>query len=289
MFMQSNKHTPQGIFVTDLDGTLLCSDGTLADIDLQALKRLGQRGIVRVVATGRSIYSFTQAVNGDLPVDYVIFSTGAGIIKYPEGIVLRKVNLESEAVDRAVRVLIAAKLDFMIHRPIPDNHMFAYWWTGNTNPDFTHRLENYKGLCWSLDKNASGFGRAAQLLAVLPYSEPGPILDAIRCKLPDMNVIRTTSPLNGYSTWIEIFPPNVSKSFMVAWLANMLGIDPLSSLSIGNDYNDIDLLEWAADSFVVENAPNDLKERFSKVASNDRGGVAEAIEKWLEACKTVHI
>ena len=47
---------PTGLFVTDLDGTLLRSDRTFAADDLAALRRLGECGVVRVVATGRSLF-----------------------------------------------------------------------------------------------------------------------------------------------------------------------------------------------------------------------------------------
>jgi hydroxymethylpyrimidine pyrophosphatase-like HAD family hydrolase len=39
----------------------------------------------------------------------------------------------------------------------------------------------------------------------------------------------------------------------------------------------VDLLEWAAHSFVVENAPADMRAEFETVSSNDNGGVAEAV------------
>jgi hydroxymethylpyrimidine pyrophosphatase-like HAD family hydrolase len=74
----------------------------------------------------------------------------------------------------------------------------------------------------------------------------------------------------------------------VAWLTAEFDIDPGQTLSIGNDYNDLDLLEWTASSFVVENAPDDLKERFPVVASHNEGGVAEAIQRWLDTGKFKH-
>jgi hydroxymethylpyrimidine pyrophosphatase-like HAD family hydrolase len=54
---------------------------------------------------------------------------------------------------------------------------------------------------------------------------------------------------------------------------------------VGNDFNDLDLLEWAQTRFVTANAPPELKERFPTVASNDRCGVAEAIARWIEIMK----
>ena len=50
---------------------------------------------------------------------------------------------------------------------------------------------------------------------------------------------------------------------------------------MGNDYNDLDLLEWSAVSYVVKNAPADIRSRFANVASNNDGGVAEAAGYWI--------
>jgi hydroxymethylpyrimidine pyrophosphatase-like HAD family hydrolase len=38
----------------------------------------------------------------------------------------------------------------------------------------------------------------------------------------------------------------------------------------------------------VENAPDDLKDRFPVVASNNESGVAEAVERWLDTSKFKH-
>jgi hydroxymethylpyrimidine pyrophosphatase-like HAD family hydrolase len=73
----------------------------------------------------------------------------------------------------------------------------------------------------------------------------------------------------------------VSKSHAVAWLSAEFRLDATQTLSIGNDYNDLDLLEWTASSFVVENAPDEIKDRFSVVASHNDSGVAEAVQRWL--------
>ena len=114
-----------------------------------------------------------------------------------------------------------------------------------------------------------------------PQNAAADMVADVRRVLSGLSVIQTTSPLDHTSTWIEVFHPDVSKSGTVAWLAAKLDVDQIDTLAIGNDYNDQDLLEWAADSFVVENAPQDLKARFQTVASNNDGGVAEAIEQWL--------
>jgi HAD superfamily hydrolase (TIGR01484 family) len=265
----------------DLDGTLLRSDRTFAGPDLEALRMLGNLNVVRTIATGRSLASFNTVIVSDLPVDYLIFSTGAGVLRYPDREIIRKVHLEPSRVSRACDVLRACRLDFMVHRTIPDNHMFAYFRSHEGNTDFERRIELYQQFAIPLADAADDFGLATQLLAVVPPGNAGPALEKIRAELTDFNVIQTTSPLDGKSTWIEIFPSTVSKSQTAAWLADTLGIDKHSIVSVGNDYNDLDLLEWSASSYVVKNAPADIKSRFACVASNNDGGVAEAARCWL--------
>ena len=133
----------------------------------------------------------------------------------------------------------------------------------------------------------------AQLIAVVPANgapegasggRNGPeTYETIRRALPDYSVIRATSPLDGRSTWIEIFPSRTSKSGAIQWLAREFDAEPQDTLCLGNDYNDLDMLEWARTSFVVANAPADLRRRFDTVASNDENGFSDAVGRWLAA------
>lgn len=271
----------KGLFVCDFDGTLLRSDRSFADEDLAALNRLGELGIVRAIATGRSIYSINTVSISNLPVDFIIFSSGAGINRHPDGMLIRRTGLEAHQVNQAIHILQTNKLDFMVHRPIPDNHAFSYFESTNDNADFKRRIEIYHQFAKPLDTDANGFHMATQLLAVVPPDDTRPWIQTLREALPDFNIIQTTSPLDGRSTWIEIFPVAVSKSLAAAWLAEAFHLDINSVLSVGNDYNDLDLLEWAGSSFAVSNSPPDLTDRFPTVASNDECGVAEAITRWL--------
>jgi HAD superfamily hydrolase (TIGR01484 family) len=274
---------PRGLFIMDFDGTLLRSDRTFSSIDLDALRQLGELGIIRTIATGRSLYSFNTVAVRDLPVDFVIFSMGAGVTQHAGGKVVRRVSLEPHEVKRACKILKTNRLDFMIHRTIPDNHMFSYFRSNEGNDDFERRLKLYSRFAVPLNEATDGFGPAAQLLAVVPNRGSHAVLEKVRSELPDYSVIRTTSPLDGKATWIEIFPTVVSKSLTAAWLAEELKIGKREIVSVGNDYNDLDLLEWTAKSYVVDNAPADLKNRFAGVASNNNGGVAEAARCSMES------
>jgi hypothetical protein len=276
---------PAGMLVTDLDGTLLRSDRTFAATDLSALRRLGEYGVLRVVATGRSIFSFESIQPAGLPIDYVIFSTGAGVSEHPGGRIVRSVSLEAGDLRQAVDVLRALQLDFMVQRAIPNTHIFGYVDGGGANPDFEARISLYRRFAFALDDDLDQFGPATQLVAIVPPAQAQKALCAVRQRVNGLTVIRTTSPLDGRSTWIELFPLGVSKGLTADWLASELGVSRTRTLAVGNDFNDLDLLEWAHTGFVTANAPAELQERFPAVASNDRGGVAEAIERWVDVLK----
>ena len=264
---------PTGLFVTDLDGTLLRSDRTFAAADLAALRRLGECGVVRVLATGRSLFSFEKVRTPDLPLDYLVFSTGAGLAELPSGRIVRAQSLAPAEVRRACDVLRALELDFMVQRPIPDTHAFGFHASGRPNPDFDRRVALYERFAFPLDGDAAGFGPATQLVAIVPPEGSPETLPEVRRLLPNLTVIRTTSPLDHRSTWIEIFPASVSKSRTTEWLAERLGIPQARTVSVGNDYNDLDLLDWAAERFVTANAPADLRRALpgGRLARRGRG------------------
>lgn len=273
----------EGLFLTDFDGTLLGSDGTFAQEDLDALETLTRRGIKTAVATGRSLYSFINSPGVDLPVDYIIFTTGAGVVTQPGHKLLYQVNISPEMVEQALKFMKNSQLDFMLHHPVPENHKYVYRRAGRSNLDFEMRIKRYSEFGQPLESiPLNGFGEASQFVAIVPHNKGHDALMEVRNGLQGLSVIRATSPLDHESTWVELFHPDVSKGKTAAWLASELGVNPMDTMAIGNDYNDLDLLEWAAHSFVVENAPDDLKSRFQQVASNNKGGVAEAVSRWFQ-------
>jgi len=285
------------LFVTDLDGTLLRDDKTVSEKDLAALERLKQYGFTRVLATGRSEYSFGNLLKalsfdgsgrGDessrLPVDYVIFSTGAGIMEYPGRKIVKNVDLGGEDVVKIGTCFENMGLDYMVHRPFPDSKYFLYRSHGSENPDFQSRLGLYDNVCAPLDGRDSlaGFGRATQLIAVLPVSgNTGRTIENIRQFLSGYSVIVATSPLDRMSLWVEVFREDVSKSTAAAFIADRLGIQSADTVAVGNDYNDRDLLEWAGRSYVVANAPPDLRRTFETLPSNNRDGVSVAVSRCI--------
>jgi Cof subfamily protein (haloacid dehalogenase superfamily) len=279
------------LFVVDLDGTLLRDDKSLAGADRDALARLRDMGIVTAIATGRSNYSF-QKITDDLgwnepenplPVDYVIFSTGAGIMDFPACTILNKYSLNEDDVIVISDAFNGCNLDYMIHRSIPDTKHFIYSYCTGENSDFETRLDIYKehGAVLTTE-NLAGFGEATEVLCIVDESAGDQVARQLSAVLSQYSVIKATSPLDKRSLWIEIFAKEVSKSKAVSWLSKKIGASQANVCAVGNDYNDVDLLDWAGQGYLVSNGPGALQADYTIVASNNEGGVAEAALRWIQ-------
>ena len=268
------------LVVTDLDGTLLDSAARLGDANRRALEDLGRSGAVRIVATGRSRYSARTVMSADFPIDYLVFSSGAGIVSWADGGLLRPRTMARSVVSDLVARLRALSLDFMVHHAAPDTHCFHYVRSSEGNADFERRIERYARFSQRLHDGVPAEVEVSQLIVVEPPGA-GSHLDLLAREFGEVNVVRTTSPLDHASTWIELFPADVSKAHASDWLRARHGIDPAHTIAVGNDYNDLDMLEWADRAYVVSNAPPSMRARFEGVRSNDEDGFTEAVRPLL--------
>ncbi len=276
--MKTNKIE---LVATDLDGTLLKTNQSISKEDINTLKSLGKQNIYRIIATGRSVYSVNKILNKDFPIDYLIFSSGAGILEWKSKKIILSYHLTKDKVAAIAKLLITQQIDFMIHEPIPDNHRFVYYKNEKNNPDFINRCELYKDFCSPIKYKNANFKEACQIIAIIP--EDILLFEKtkykINHKIKNIKIIRTTSPLDGKSIWIEIFPLEVSKGNAVKYLCKILKINSSHTLGIGNDYNDLDLLHWTTHSYVVANAPIYLKNKFDVSESNLNSGFTKAVKK----------
>jgi Cof subfamily protein (haloacid dehalogenase superfamily) len=278
------KHMKDSLFITDFDGTLLTDEKTIAQQDLLTLSRLKKRNIITAIATGRSLYSLERALNlivgeDKLPVDYLIFSTGAGIMDAFGGGIIQSHAISTKDIRKIIACFDASKLDYMVHKAIPDTPYFLYKSHGGKNLDFQARIRLYKEFSTPLGKGQALYDSATQVLGILPGGISSQRMVKIRKDLFDYSVIHATSPLDHSSAWIEVFNKQVSKSLAASWLASKLGIARRDVVCVGNDYNDQDLLEWSGRGYLTANGPCDLKRRFKTVSSNNHCGVSQAVRK----------
>jgi hydroxymethylpyrimidine pyrophosphatase-like HAD family hydrolase len=252
---------------------------------MNTLNQLGKLSMTRVLATGRNVHSLLNVIEPDFPIDYLVFSNGAGIMHWPSKEIVYKRSLHAEQVTRLISGFSDFNLDFMIQRPIPENHRFGFVRSSDSNPDFDHRLKLYADYCfpWAIGHDKK-FGPASQLLAITPPGEH--YIEQLHSICGEFSLLRTTSPLNHRSMWLEVFQKGVSKSTAVERVCALCGCSSSEVLAVGNDYNDMDLLRWAGFPAVVANAPLSMQEEFPVVSSHDEDGFTRAVEKTMSRLST---
>ena len=182
--MAGLQSTKTAMVISDLDGTLYPRGGPFSSRDLQTLQSLSKEGIIRVIATGRSLYSLKKVIAPDFPIDYLIFSSGAGIMDWRSKELLKKAeSLKRTEVQKAALILRSRDLDFMIHRPIPENHFFTYYPSDRDNPDFESRCLIYREFATTGSLPTRQFPPACQLLAIENENHRESLYEEIKNKL----------------------------------------------------------------------------------------------------------
>ena len=266
--------------ISDLDGTILPKGGKISPENLAAFQKTGQKGIQRIIATGRNLYSALQALPPGFPIDYLIFSSGAGILKWPDRQMLFTRHLSRQTAQEIACYLWDYNINFTIQQAIPDNHHFYYTSIYPLHEDYKRRLAAYAPFGIPICSPDDIQSEATQFVMILDASQIH-LLEKIRKDLASYSVVRSTSPIDAKAVWIEIFAPGINKGTACLRLLKQLDIHPEDCAGLGNDYNDVDFLDLCGTAFLVGNAPFRLKPYYKSVASDRNNGFAEFIDRVL--------
>ncbi len=267
------------ILFTDIDGTLLNDKNKISKQNLQALQNL--KDTIKVAITGRNLYSARRVLPKNLNIDYLVFSNGAGIIKWKTSELIYAKNLPSKITTKIVNLLQALKITFTLHAPMPDAHVFYYHKGAHIPSDFYPRLELYKDFAKPFVNSDANY--ASSIVCMLSTDEKD-FFALKKALIPfdsEISITRSTSPINHRNIWLEIYSRNINKGNAAKFLCDYLKIPHSQTIAIGNDYNDLSLLEFVKYPFVVDNSPGILKQKFPVTVHHNESAVAEVIRLML--------
>ena len=268
--------------VTDLDGTLLQNDHSISPRDTETLEMLGKLGVCRVAATGRNLFKVRQVLFENSPFDYVILSSGAGIMDWKTQKLIRALSIPADETGKIIHFLIGHQQNFKVSRELPDNHNFA-WWESYDCPELKRYVAHHQKLGKGVVIDPENPFVSSQILMFFPKQSDR--FDYYKKKIlkafPNLSIIRTTSPIDSSYTWMEIFPKGVSKALGIEKICSITGIARENTLSIGNDFNDLEMLEYTHHSYVVENAPEELKLKYLISLAHHEDGFSHAVNKHI--------
>jgi Cof subfamily protein (haloacid dehalogenase superfamily) len=272
------------LVVTDLDGTFLKNDRSISNKNLEALKLLGEKKIIRAVATGRNLKKVTEVLNNHVPFDYIVYSSGAGLYNWKEKTNIYNQNISIETSTKLLQFFIERKLNFHAFHPSPENHLHWYYRGENFCEEFERYFDFNQNFASELNLKQLPKTELCQFLVIIKeddklFAEMKNLIESIS---PEIRVIRSSSPITKGYIWIEVFHRSVSKGNGVKQICELLNIGQNETLGLGNDYNDLDLLEFTNYSFLTENAPLEIKHLFPNIVSNENDAFAVLIQPLVQ-------
>lgn len=272
---------PVKLVATDLDGTFLKSDKSVSAKNLEALNMLSEKGVTRVIATGRNLQKTREVISSGVPFDYIVFSSGAGVFDCNDEKLVYHQNMDENLTNQLTDYLVRSDLNFYLFRAVPENFRCLYNRGSVPCQEFENYLRSHHLYSEPLPKGFKIHSESCQFLVVFP-NELSRFLNfkqEIESYFEGVKVVRTSSPMETGYIWMEIFHESVSKGNGVKFICDLLNIGYEYTVGIGNDFNDLDLLEFTKYSYVVENSPDELKNRFLKTSSNNENGFAKVVYK----------
>jgi len=278
-----NYNSKLKLVATDLDGTFLKNDKSISKENLDTLHLLGEKGILRVIATGRNLKKTMEVIDENVPFDYIVFSSGAGVYDKKNNNLIFHQNLNKLLVQQISDFLVDLDLNFHLFKPVPENYKCWYHRGSVSCSEFESYFDFHKYHSEPLPLDRKIDSEACQFLVVFPDNLERFLTfkKDLEQMFPDVKVVRTSSPLETGYIWMEIFHLSVSKGNGVKFVCDSLQIEHEFTLGIGNDFNDLDLLEFTNYSYIVDNGPLEMKERFLPAKSNEESAFALAVKKHI--------
>jgi hydroxymethylpyrimidine pyrophosphatase-like HAD family hydrolase len=256
------------LVASDLDGTIVRADGTIAGRTIAAFARVEAAGARFVLVTGRPPRVMTQIAATFGHRGTAICANGALTYDMHTGTVQARHLIPPGVLAAAGEALRGAVPGIGLAVEYPDGHAAD------------HR---YQAAAWDVNQampllNGAGlFDRPASKLLGRHYGYSCDELLALARPAVEGLVTVTHSNARGL---VEAAALGVSKATVVAELAAGYGIGPESVLAFGDMPNDLPLMTWAGTSCAVANAHPEVRAAASYViGSNEDDGVAVFLEK----------
>lgn len=265
------------IIACDLDETLIQKDRTISKENIEAIKKATELGVKFVPATGRgfnTVYGTLKELGlYDKENEYVISYNGGAVTEnkgdrllHFEGI---SFELASELYKRGLNY------DVCIHVYTKDM-VYAYNYLQEEIDYLAGRME----VTEIFDDNID-FLKGQDIVKCLYMNTDYAYLNRIEEELKDI----TTDIDVSYSSnrYIEFNHQGVNKGAGLASLAKLLGVDIKDTIAIGDNFNDLSMIEVAGLGAGVANTIESMKPQCDVItkATCDESAVAEIINKYI--------
>jgi Cof subfamily protein (haloacid dehalogenase superfamily) len=267
----------------DVDGTLLDGAGEMPAANRAAVEAAVAAGIHVTLVTGRS-YPFARPVLEGLPEAVSLIVSNGAVDRTRDGRTLAR-RLLSTRTARSVLDATRAHRESaaLIFDRVAEGQMVF------ESMDWGH-----PGRQGYFARNRAHIEQAVPLETALT-EDPIQVMfsgdahtmralsDWLRVSCADVSVLLTEYVHRDFSL-VDVTAPEATKGRALAWRAAELGLGPEAVMAVGDNFNDVDMLEFAGTAVVMGNAAEGLKRRGWHVTGrHDEAGLAQAIARFALA------
>lgn len=268
------------LLALDIDGTLLDTHGKIPAANLDAITRAIDAGVEVALATGRR-YDFARSIFEQLPEPLTLILSNGAVVK-------------TRAGETIVRHLLPREIAHDVLRRTPHHR-------GTAAVLFDRPRAGqivYETVDWDHPLHRAFFRANREFIATMPLEQaltedPIQVMFTGRCaemrQLYDELVVHDQHfavSLTEYEyrdfSLVDVIRAGCSKGSALSELAAARGISPADVMALGDNLNDLAMLEFAGCPVVMGNAVPELLARgWPVTAGNDAAGVAAAVESFI--------
>ena len=277
--MVKNFTTPIRLLASDIDGTLLNPQFQISEIDLTALRRAHSAGIEIVLVTGRR-HKFALPIAQQLGFDLWLISSNGAVTRSLTGETFHRDLMPREIC----RELCGAMQDFrgntvltfdketkgaIVLEHLEDLNLSIRRWVEKNMAyiEFVIPIENALVSDPVQAMFCGSMARMIEALDALQRSGMGNRVTVLRTEYPERDL-----------SMIDVLNTGCSKGHALERWAAHRGYRREEVMAIGDNHNDVEMLEFAGHPFIMGNACEELRGRgWSVTLGNDQCGVAAAV------------
>jgi Cof subfamily protein (haloacid dehalogenase superfamily) len=281
------------LIATDLDGTLLNEEHEVSKENIKAIQRAQEQGIEVIVATGRTYFDAVSICKKFGLNTYLISYNGAAIHdKIGQEIssltmgwddVRHMVNWLEERdyyyeVSTNKKIYISSHAKEILHREAQRLKGTAFEVDSTYFEEIVEQIFSQSGMT-PVKNYEEAMDAEEALYKVFCFSFDDKKRQIAIDNFAGMKqFLMTSSMTNNF----ELGNKDASKGNALKIVADRLGISLDKAMAIGDNYNDVSMMEIVGFSVAMGTAKEDIKKLCSFVTyGNDKHGVAHAIEKFM--------
>lgn len=257
------------MLVSDFDDTLYGTDLHVSEENRAAIRSFMEQGGLFTVATGRARKTFSPQVEKEnIPLNApVVLSNGATVFDYQTNQLVRRTYLPDRVIDDMHD--LCTKFPELGFEAYYQNEIFVY------NPNLvTQRHMERVGMGYTVIP----IDQLPMPLTKIILEQDNPMLREVQAYMLD-RVGDSYEVIFSNRYLLELTAKGSHKGGSALWVANYMGISPEHLYCVGDNQNDLPMLEVAKIGFAPENCNQILKDWGAHIVrSCDDGCVASVIE-----------